>query len=108
MIKEISGGKKYRDASMQAQAIRIDLRIMSVILSANFVFHCVDYSLNLPEVDAAISADLFHASIFAVHLPKDADIPVSAVVILCHTPVKLLVMFECQKLSLVFVFVILV
>ena len=69
MINEISGGKKYRDASRQRQAIRIDLMIMSVILSSDFVFHCVDYSLDLPEVDAAIPADLFHAAVLAVHLP---------------------------------------
>ena len=108
MINEIRGGKKYRDASRQVQAIRIDLMIMSVILSSDFVFHCVDYCLDLPEVDAAVSADLFHASVLAVHFPKDADIPISPVILLCHAPVKLLVMFECKKLSLVFVFVILV
>ena len=69
MINEIRGGKKYRDASRQVQAIRIDLITMSVILASYFVFHCVNYSLYFPEVDAAIPADLFHASIFAIHLP---------------------------------------
>ena len=108
MINEIRGGKKYRDASRQVQAIRIDLSIMSVILSANFVFHCVDYRLDFPEIDAAISADLFHASVLAVHFPKDADIPICPVIFFCHPSIKLFIMFECQKLPLILVFVVLV
>lgn len=69
VINEIMGGKKYRDASRQRQAIRIDLISISVILSSYFVFHCVDYGLYLTEIYTAVSADLFHASVFAVHLP---------------------------------------